>query len=134
MSHNPLLRLSLAISRSSFVRNSGTFSSLSVKSCYYTPSHPPTRRSFGTQLVRSGMADFNFFVVPIRPRLHGNGSMWNRTRTVRIGLAFTRELMEPFHTELLVVSELVHLESRSRTEPNQKVLVYTPRTALVRYA
>ena len=27
--------------------------------------------------------------------------MWNRTRTVRIGLAFTRELMEPLHTELL---------------------------------
>ena len=43
--------------------------------------------------------------------------------TVRIGLAFTRELMEPFHTELLAVPELVHLESRSRTEPNQKVLV-----------
>ena len=59
----------------------------------------------------------------LRPRLHGNGSMWNRTRTVRIGLAFTRELMEPFHTELLAVPELVHLESRSRKEPNQKVLV-----------
>ena len=43
-----------------------------------------------------------------------------RTRTVRIGLAFTWELMEPFHTELLVVPELVHLESRSRMEPNQK--------------
>ena len=41
----------------------------------------------------------------LRPRLHGNGSMWNRTRTVRIGLAFTRELMEPFHTELLAVPE-----------------------------
>ena len=58
-----------------------------------------------------------------RPRLHGNGSMWNRTRTVRIGLTFTRELMEPFHTELLAVLELVHLESRSHREPNQKVLV-----------
>ena len=46
--------------------------------------------------------------------------MWNRTRTVRIGLAFTRELMEPFHTGPLAVPELVHLESRSRTEPNQK--------------
>ena len=62
-------------------------------------------------------------------RLHGNGSMWNRTRTVQIGLAdtdsssFTRELMEPFHIEPLAVPELVHLESRSRTERNQKVLV-----------
>ena len=37
--------------------------------------------------------------IDFRPRLHGNGSMWNRTRNVRIGLAFTRELMEPFHTE-----------------------------------
>ena len=59
----------------------------------------------------------------IRPHLHGNGSMWNRTRTVRIGLAFTRELMEPFYTEPLAVPELVHLESRSRTEPNRKFLV-----------
>ena len=58
-----------------------------------------------------------------RPRLHGNGSIWNRTRTVRIGLAFTRGLIAPFHTELLAVPELVHLESKSRTEPNQKVLV-----------
>ena len=38
-------------------------------------------------------------VRKFRPRLHRNGSMCNRTRTVRIGLAFTRELMEPFHTE-----------------------------------
>ena len=58
-----------------------------------------------------------------RPRLHGNGSLWNRTRTVRIGLAFTRELLEPFHTELLAVKELVHQESRSGKEPNQKFLV-----------
>ena len=43
----------------------------------------------------------------LRPCLHGNGSMRNRTRTVRIGLAFTRELMEPFYTELLAVPELV---------------------------
>ena len=52
-------------------------------------------------------------------RLHGNDSMWNRTRTVRIGLAFTRELMEPFHTDPLAVPELVHLESRvpHGTEP-----------------
>ena len=60
--------------------------------------------------------------------------MWNRTRTVRIGLAFTRELMEPFYTEPLAVPELVHMEGSSRTEPNQKVLVYTPRTVLARYA
>ena len=66
--------------------------------------------------IKSNQVDF-------RPRLHGNGSMWNRTRNVRIGLAFTRELMEPFHTEPLAVPELVHLESRSRTEPNQIVLV-----------
>ena len=31
---------------------------------------------------------------------------------------------ETFHTELLAVPELVHLESRSRTEPNQKVLIF----------
>ena len=37
--------------------------------------------------------------------------MWNRTRTVRIGLAFTRELMEPFHTEP---------ESGTRTGPSRK--------------
>ena len=72
------------------------------------------------------------FSLLFRPLLHGNGSMWGRTRTVRIGLAFTRELMEPFHIEPLAVPELVHLESRSRTEPNQKVLAYTPRTVLVR--
>ena len=60
----------------------------------------------------------NRVCTSFRPRLHGNGSMWNRTRTVRIGLAFTRELMEPFHTEPLAVPELVHLESRFRTEPN----------------
>ena len=56
----------------------------------------------------------------LRHCLHGKGSMWNRTRTVRIGLVFTREPMELFHTEPLVVPELVHLESRSRTEPNHK--------------
>ena len=56
-------------------------------------------------------------------RLHGNGSEWNRTSTVRIGLAFTRELMESFQTEPLAVPELVHLESRSCMEPNQKVIV-----------
>ena len=58
----------------------------------------------------------------IRPCLHGN-AMWNHTRTVRIGLGFTWELMETFHTELLAVPELVHLESRIHMEPNQKVLV-----------
>ena len=46
-------------------------------------------------------------LLQLRPRLHGNGSMWNRTRTVRIGLVLTRELMEPFHTEPLAVPELV---------------------------
>ena len=62
----------------------------------------------------------------LRPLLHGNGSVWNRTRTVRIGLAFTRELMEPFHIEPPAVPELVHLESRSRTETNQKFLCKLP--------
>ena len=61
--------------------------------------------------------------MTFRPRLHGNGSTWNRTRTVRIGLAFTRELVQPFHTESLTVQEPVHLASRFRTEPNQNVLV-----------
>ena len=60
--------------------------------------------------------------MQIRSHLHGKGSMWNRTGTVRIGFAFTRELMEPFHTEPLAVPELVHLERKSLTEPNQKVL------------
>ena len=36
---------------------------------------------------------------------------------------FTGELMEPFHTELLFVPERVRLESTSRLEPYQKVLV-----------
>ena len=66
---------------------------------------------------------FTYSERSLGPRVHGNGSLWNRTRTVRIGLAFTRELMEPFHTEPLAVPELVHLESGSSTEPNQKVLV-----------
>ena len=48
---------------------------------------------------------------------------WNRTSMVRIGLALTRELMEPFQTEPLAVPERVHLESRSRMEPNQHVFM-----------
>ena len=36
---------------------------------------------------------------------------------------FTGELMEPFHTELLFEPERVRLESRSRLEPCQKVLL-----------
>ena len=63
------------------------------------------------------------FPVDAKAPLTRSGSIWNRTRTVWIGFAFTRELMEPFHTELLAVPELVHLEIRPRTEPNQKVLV-----------
>ena len=47
------------------VVNSTAFHSLSVKSCYYT-SPPPTKRSSGTPLVRSGMNDFNFFVIFIK--------------------------------------------------------------------
>ena len=54
----------------------------------------------------------------VRPCLHGNGSMWSPTSTVRRGSAFTRGLMEPFLTEPLAVPEMVHLESRSRMEPN----------------
>ena len=50
-------------------------------------------------------------------------SMWNLPSTVRIGLALTLELMDQFQTEPLAVLELLHLESGSRTEPNQKVLV-----------
>ena len=38
-------------------------------------------------------------------------------KKVRIGFAFTRELMEPFQTELLAVPKPVHLEIRSRVEP-----------------
>ena len=75
-----------------------------------------------------------FTLRKFRPRLHGNGSKWNRTSSERISLTFTRELMESFQTQLLAVPELFHLESRSHMEPNQKVLVYTPRTVLVRYA
>ena len=52
--------------------------------------------------------------------------MWNRTRTIRIRLAFTREMMKPFHTEPLAVPELVHLESRSRTKPSQKFSSHLP--------
>ena len=37
-------------------------------------------------------------------------------KSVRIGLAFTRELMESFHAELLSVPKRAHLESRSRLE------------------
>ena len=55
-----------------------------------------------------------------RPHLHGNGTVWTRTSNVRIGLGFTRELMEPFQAEPLAVPELVHLEIRSRMEPNKK--------------
>ena len=65
----------------------------------------------------------NIFFLYHRPCLHGNGSKCDRTSTVRIGLAFTRGLMEPLQREPLAVPELVHLESRSRKEPNQKVLV-----------
>ena len=50
------------------------------------------------------------------PRLQGNGSVWNST-----GLAFTRELMAPFQREPLAIPKRVHLESRSRMEPNQKL-------------
>ena len=44
--------------------------------------------------------------------------MWNRTSTVRIGLAFTWELMEPFQIkpfqiEPIDVPERGHLKSRS---------------------
>ena len=46
-----------------------------------------------------------------------NGSEWNRTSTVRTGLAFTREVIEPLHTEPLAVPEWVHLQNRSRMEP-----------------
>ena len=84
--------------------------------------HPKKDKLSMPQLVVSILA-INIGKLFLRLRLHGSGSMWNRTRTVRIGLAFTRELMELFHTEPLAVPELVHLESRSRTDPNQKVLV-----------
>ena len=53
----------------------------------------------------------------------GNGSKWDYTSTVRICLAFTRELVEPFQSEPLEVPELVDLECRSCMEPNQKVLM-----------
>jgi len=50
------------------------------------------------------------FHIILKPRLHGKGFEWNRTSNVQIGLAFTRELMEPFQTEPLAVPELVHLD------------------------
>jgi len=49
--------------------------------------------------------------------LGGNGSKWNRTSTVWIGLAFTRELMEPFQTEPLAVPEQIHLETLGVKNP-----------------
>ena len=91
--------------------------------------HHPTMPNMGGQTIPTFIPNIvgicwakmlASFGQGLRPRLHGNGSMWNLTRTVQIGLAFTRKLMDPFHTEPLAVPELVHLESRSRTEPNQK--------------
>ena len=64
-----------------------------------------------------------FTDMVIKPRLQGKDSGRKRTSTVRISLAFTRELMEPFQTEPLAVPELVHLEGRSRMEPNEKALM-----------
>ena len=73
------------------------------------------------------------YVLQIRVRILGpvyTGTVPNGTvpKKVLKGFAFTRELMEPSQTELLVVPKRVHLESRSRLEPYPKVLVFSSGT------